>query len=239
MTHTHRSWGLGMNRLRTLPRTAAFALAMLGACTAPRIARAQDHEAPAAAAGPHDEPGAIDESIAHHAAPHVANWWTLGEAVKETPALGFLMITFLVFVAIIVVSARKPLTTYLETRSKDVQKAIDEARAAKEDAERRARAAEARYAALEQETARLKSDFETQGKAELERLVQVGKDAAARIAKDTEDTLAAETERSRSILRREAARLALEIAEQRIQRALTPDDDVRLQKSLVQDLGAA
>jgi F-type H+-transporting ATPase subunit b len=184
---------------------------------------------------------AAGHGLAHGAShaghePHVSNWWALGEDYKETPALGWLFITFFVFVGIIVVFGRKPLQVYLETRAKDVQKAIDEAKAAKEDAERRAREAEAKYAALEAETRRLKSDFEAQGKAELDRLVQVGKDASARIVRDAEDTINAETERARSVLRREAAKLALEIAEQRIQRALTPDDDARLQKALVQDL---
>lgn len=172
----------------------------------------------------------------HH--PHVSNWWGLGEQYKETPALGFLTITFFVFLTGLILLAKKPINIYLENRADTVKKAIEEARRAKDDAERRAREAEAKLAALDDEVRRLKGDFEAQGKAELERLEKVGREAAARIAKDAEDTIAAETERARQVLRAEAARLALETAEQRIRAAVTPDDDARLRQALVQHLQA-
>lgn len=189
-------------------------------------------QAPGGAGGAHG--GGHGE--VHH--PHVSNWWHFGDAYKETPALGWLAITFVVFVVGLIAVAKKPMNVFLENRADAVRKAIEEATRAKADAERRAREAEEKLAALDAEVRRMKSDFESQGKAELERLEKVGRDTAARIAKDAEDTIAAEVDRARTVLRAEAARLALESAEERIKAAVTADDDARLRQSLVQHLQA-
>ena len=61
---------------------------------------------------------------------------------------------------------------------------------------------------------------------------------AKKIAKDAEDTIGAEMERARETLRAEASRLALQLAEERIKQMLTPADDEKLKKTLIQDLAA-
>lgn len=171
-----------------------------------------------------------------HGEPHVANWWHVGAEYANTPALGLLIITFTIFVGALVMLVRPKLAVYLENRSDDVKRAIDEAKRARDAAEARAREAEQKLANLESEMQRLKADFEAQGKAELERIEKLAHDAAARIARDAEDTINAERERAQLALRAEAARLALELAEETIRGALTPEDDARLQRSLVAGL---
>ena len=128
-----------------------------------------------------------DEHVAH-----VANWWGMGEQFADKPALGWLTITFLIFSAILVGAIRKPLATYLETRADTVERAIAEATRARADAERRAREAEAKLAALDGEVRAMKADFETQGKAEAERIEKTATEMSAKIAKDAEDTINAE-----------------------------------------------
>ena len=167
------------------------------------------------------------------------NWWGLGKAYAEKPAIGFLGISFLVFAAGVIYFVRKPLASHLETRADTVKKAIEEATQAKLDAERRARDAEQKLANLDGEMQKLKAEFETQGKAEHARLEAAAHDASARIAKDAEDTITAEIERARQALQREAARLALKLAEERITAAVGNDDEVRLRGALVKDLGAS
>lgn len=183
---------------------------------------------------------ALAEGAAHGGEHHaeVKNWWGIGSEYAESPALGLLSITFVAFLAVLVIALKKPLAIYLENRADTVRKAIEEAKRAKEAAEARAREAEAKLAALDGEVRRLKSDFEAQGKAEAERLEKLAQDAAARIAKDAEDTIAAEAQRAQLLLQQEAARLALELAEERIRGALTGDDEMRLQKSLMDELRA-
>jgi len=174
----------------------------------------------------------------HHDEPHIANVWGLGEQYASTPALGWLSITFAIFVFGLVRAAKKPLQTHLLTRADTIERAMIEAKKAKEAAERRAKDAEQKLAALEGEVKKMQADFEAQGKAEADRIKSAAEDMAKKIAKDSEDTIAAEVERAREQLRAEASRLALQVAEERIKQMLTPADDEKLKKGLIQELSA-
>lgn len=176
------------------------------------------------------------EGAGGHHEPHISNVWGIGAQYAETPALGFLTITFLVFVLGLFFILRKPIAVLVENRSDAVRKAIEEAQRAKAAAEARAREAEAKLAALDSEMKKLRADFEVQGKAEMARIEKMAEETAVRIAKDAEDTIAAEADRARQTLRAEAARLALELAEEKIRGALSGDDDARLQKALIAGL---
>jgi F-type H+-transporting ATPase subunit b len=177
--------------------------------------------------------GAATDSA--HGEAHI-NWWGLGKEYAHAPALGLLFVTFFVFLFGLVFLLKMPLQVHLENRSDLVKKAIEEARRAKDAAEARARDAEQKLRDLDDEIQKMKRDFETQGKAEAERIEKVAHAAASRIQKDAEDTIAAERERAMQVLRAEAAKLALQLAEERIKGALTPTDDLRLQKTLVEHL---
>lgn len=194
-------------------------------------------------AAPHGEAAAahVGEHVAaagHHGAPHVSNWWGMGEQYADTPALGWLTITFLIFVSVLVFFARPALKRYLETRADVVEKAMAEARRAKEDAERRARDAEAKLAALSGEVDKMKAEFAAQGQLESQRIAATAAEMAKKIGKDAEDTIGAETQRAMEALRVEASRLALQIAEDRIKQMLSSADDERLKGSLLQGLSA-
>ena len=175
----------------------------------------------------------------HHEA-HLSdiNWFGMGEEFADKPAFVWMSVTFLIFVAILVTVARPALKTYLETRADTVERAIAEATRARQDAERRAREAEAKLAALDDEVRSMKADFEVQGKAEAERIEKAAVEMSKKIAKDAEDTIGAEVQRAREQLRAEASRLALQLAEERIKTMLSDADDARLKKSLINDLAA-
>ena len=52
-----------------------------------------------------------------HHEPHVANWWGMGEQYANTPALGWLTITFLIFVGVLVFFGRPAIKRHLNTRA--------------------------------------------------------------------------------------------------------------------------
>lgn len=188
---------------------------------------------------------ALAEGGGHHE-PHIANVWGVGPEFSATPAIGLLAITFVIFVVVLAFGIPKlgvpgvvpVLTKYLGTRADAIEQAMAEAKKAKEDAERRAKDAEHKLAALEGEVARMQADFEAQGKLEAERIHKAAGEMATKIAKDAEDTIAAELQRAREQLRAEASALALKLAEERIQKLLTPADDQKLKKSLIAELSA-
>lgn len=170
--------------------------------------------------------------------PHITNWFQLGSEYQNTPALGWLSFTFFTFAGMLVFWVRKPLGRYLATRSDSVSKALTEAKKAKEAAEARAAESAAKLSALEGEIEALKAEFRAQGEAELRRMEEAAKATAARINKDAEDTLQAETERARELLKAEGARIALQLAEERIRGAVADADHARLTQNFIQDLSA-
>jgi F-type H+-transporting ATPase subunit b len=171
-----------------------------------------------------------------HGEPHVANWFKLGSEHAEAPALGWLTVTFVIFVAIIVRSVRRPLNNFLEARAEDVKTALAEAKQAKEDAEAKAREYEDRLAKLDSEIASLKDEFRSRGEAEMKRLEAAGQKAAERVLRDAEDTVAAEFEKAQQALKLEASKIALELAEDRIRGALGDKDHARLETDFIQDV---
>jgi F-type H+-transporting ATPase subunit b len=172
----------------------------------------------------------------HHGAPHVANWWGLGSEWAHAPALGWLSITFLIFVALLYRAISKPLGNYIEHRSNEVKNALEEAAKAKAEAEARVREYEERLSKLDTELEELKSDFRVRGESEMKRLETAGKRASDRILKDAEDTIAAEFDKAQHSLKLEASRLALEVAEEKIRKAVVAADHQRLEKSFVADV---
>lgn len=209
-----------MNRAH-MRRAAFAAFAIASSLSVPALA----------AGGGHDAGGG-------HGEPHVANWWALGKEHADAPALGWMFVTFITFVVVLAVLLKKPLTVHLENRSDQVKRAIEEAKRAKDAAEARAKDAEEKLRSLDTEMARLRAEFESQGKLEAERIEKLARETAARIQKDAEDTIAAERDRAKIQLQQEAGRLALELAEARIKGALSAADDARLQRSLVDHLSS-
>lgn len=172
-----------------------------------------------------------------HHAPHVENWWgALSETNAEAPALGWMIVTFATFLAILYASVRRPLGTYLAARSDEVKKALEEAKQARAEAEAKAREYEERLANLDSEIDALKQDFRSRGEAEMRRLEQAGKHAAERIAKDAEDTIAAELDRAQQALKQEAAKVALELAEETVRGVIKTDDHKRLEQAFLADV---
>ena len=177
-------------------------------------------------------------AAAGHHPPHVANWWGLGSEHAGAPALGWLGLTWLLFMGVLVSWVRKPLRAYLETRSSEVRKALEEAQAAKAEAEARAAASEARLSQLDADIAALKDEFRAQGEAEMARLEEAAKASAERIAKDAQGTIEAEMEKAREVLKAEGAKLALELAEESVRGAAGAADHQRLYQSFLSDLSA-
>ena len=162
----------------------------------------------------------------------------MGEQYANTPALGWLTITFLIFVGVLVFFGRPAIKRHLETRADVVERAIAEARRAKEDAERRAADAEQKLAALAGEVEKMKGGFAAQGKLESERIAAAAEEMSKKIGRDAEDTITAEIERAKEALRLEASKLALQLAEERIKTMLSAADDDKLKQSLIQGLSA-
>jgi F-type H+-transporting ATPase subunit b len=220
--------------MRPLIKARFYALFTLVTMPSLALARgghggAKPDAAKTAAEGAHD---------AGHAEAHIANWWNVGADYSDSPALGLLAITFLIFAGGLIISVRGPLSNFLEARSRDIKNAIEEASRAKAEAEAKAAEYEKRLAALDTEIDSLRNDFEKQGQAERDRLEAAGKALAERIAADTEATVSAEIIRARETLHNDAAQGAVALAEKKVKELLAADDESNLTQGFVKSLSA-
>jgi F-type H+-transporting ATPase subunit b len=203
----------------------------------PALAETPGHGEGAAAHGaqPADghgaEAGHAADGAAHastgadaHAAPHHGPDWFI---------LGMQAANVVLFLAILVWAARRPVMDGLKNRSLSVRNQLEEARRLKAEADARAAEVEARLKALDADIARMKSDAEAESAAEAER-IRVRADAdAVRIQETAQRTIREEAQRARNELRGEAAQLAVQLARETLRRSVTAEDQERLAREFL------
>jgi len=167
---------------------------------------------------------------------HDLNFWHLGAAYKDAPAIGWLTITFLIFVYGCVHVIRKPLGLYLETRSKDIRRQIEEGKIAKLESEEKLRLYEERLKSLDQDIAQLRASFEEQAQAEKTQRALLIKEMETRVLKDADDAIVANFERSKNRLADEVVKRALSMAEETIATKKREQVDLLLQSAFIRDL---
>jgi len=138
------------------------------------------------------------------------NWWDFGNA--EAPALGWYIITFVIFVALLIHFVRKPLSIYLEARANDIKNAIDEAKKAKDEANAKMALYESRLAALDEEIAKLRSEFARRGEQEKASFEKSAAHLAQQITKEAEDNLVYEVRHALSTLKTNMADAVVALA---------------------------
>lgn len=164
------------------------------------------------------------------------NWWKLGSQYKENPALGWYIVSFVIFAAGLIFAISKPLGVYLETRAKDIKKAISEAAAAKDDAARRIAAYEKRLSTLDQEVLELRADFQEQGKKEQARLATEAEAISRQIIAETSEIIDAEVTRAKVSLKAEAAQLSVSLAKNELSSGKIGLDSLALNNKFLSDV---
>jgi len=167
-------------------------------------------------------------------AEHEINWWHLGPTYKDSPALGWLILTFCIFVYLIARMIHKPLALFLETRSKDIKRQIEEGKRAKAESEEKVRMYEEKLRSLGQEINRLKESFMEQAQAEKRERDQKLIEMEKRILQDADDSIRANFERTKNRLADEVVNKALAMAEETI--APNKNADAFLKTSFINDL---
>ena len=152
------------------------------------------------------------------------------------PGIGWKWANFLLLVAGLGYLVAKMLPPLFKSRTEEIQKGIAEARAIKLDADRRAAEVDARTAALGADIERFRIEAKAEMQQEGERIRQ---ETAAQIAR-LEHQAQQEIEMSGKIARRElksyAAKLSLDLAEQRVRERLDPKTEQGLVDAFIQDL---
>jgi F0F1-type ATP synthase membrane subunit b/b' len=133
----------------------------------------------------------------------------------------------------------KTLPPYFRSRTIDIQKGIAEAQALKADAEKRAAQMEARLAALGTEIEKFRTEAHSEMENEGKRIAE----ETARQMRRLEQQIQVEIETAAKNARRElkifAAKLSLDLAEQRIRTRLDASTEAGLIEDFVKDLEAS
>jgi len=138
------------------------------------------------------------------------------------------IVNFAIFALILVVFLRKPLKTYLQQRKELIEKSIREAQEAKELAQKALAEVEERLKLKDKEVEDIITSARSSGEREKERLIQEGERLKVKILKQTKINIDYEVRRAKEAIKAEAVEAAMEIAEEKIKKRLTKDDQEKL-----------
>lgn len=141
------------------------------------------------------------------------------------------IVNFAVLVTILVVFAGKPLKGFLRKRTELIEKTLQEAKEAKDNAAKALREVEERLKGKDKEIEEIIALSRAAGEKEREALIKEGERMSVRAVEQAKANIEFELERAKAAVRAEAVGLALELAEKKLGERLTPD----VQKKLLEE----
>lgn len=163
---------------------------------------------------------------------------------QSVPAQGegheklFDWINFIILIVVLVYFLRKPIAQFFSQRSGEIEKGLEEGRKALEAAQAQLAAAEEKMRHLEQDIAGLKETAAREIEAERARLRTESEREAERIRESARHTIDAATQAAKLELKEQAAREAINLAEQMIRQRLDEEGRARLVSRFIQGLRA-
>ncbi len=125
---------------------------------------------------------------------------------------------------------------FFAARSAGIRKDMENSLAQRQDAEARAADVDRRLANMEADIAALRGEGERSARAEAERMEQHTAAEIVKIQQHSEQEIASAGKAARMDLKRYAAELAVELAEQKVRARMTPDTQDALVQGFVRNL---
>jgi len=215
---------LNVGRLRTLALLAAgvlvfslFTLAQISSVSETPANPATQNAPANAAPNPSPEPNASEDETAqfkHSASVQLLSRIT-GLSLEGAYWLAVIL-NFAIVVGLIVWASKKNLPAMFRNRTASIQKSLEEARKASEDANRRLSEIESRLGHLDDEIHQMRVASEKEGAAEEERIKASAAEEARRISESASQEIAAAAKAARRELTTYAADLAVSLASKQI-----------------------
>ena len=158
----------------------------------------------------------------------------LGISVETAYWIAMFVNFAIIFIAIVMLM-KSQLPNYFRSRNEAIQRGIQEARAASDDAKRRLGDIEVRLSKLDAEVARIRASAETESAAEEARIRAVAESDVRRILESAEQEIDAASRQARRDLKSLAAGLAVDLAERKLQVDQATDES--LVRNFVAQLG--
>lgn len=144
---------------------------------------------------------------------------------------------FVVLVGLLAFFISKPIRNGLVARREGLEKSLRDAETARSEAEARFAEYDAKLSKAAQEIVDICAGIRREGEIERDRIVANAREVAEKIKAEAERTAESEIMRARAELRREAAKLAIELAEELLKKNFTADDHERLVSEYMQKVG--
>ncbi|MBE7415507.1 MAG: ATP synthase F0 subunit B [Deltaproteobacteria bacterium] len=130
----------------------------------------------------------------------------------------------------------KVVNKLLDKRSSEIKTAIEEAQAAKDEAERKAAEYRAKLGLLDARIAEIHNELRAEGESERERIIAEAGKSAERLKEQAKAAAEQEIKKAKIEIREEAARAAVGLAEEILKKEFTPADQDRLVKGYLNNL---
>lgn len=144
---------------------------------------------------------------------------------------------FALLVGLLVYFLRKPIREGLTSRREGIAKTLADAEAAKQAAEAKFREYSEKLAKATEEIAHITASIHREGELEREKILAAAKEMAVKIEQEAENKASGVVAKARTELREEAARLAVELAEDMLKKQVSADDQKRLVNEYMQKMG--
>lgn len=148
-----------------------------------------------------------------------------GIPLKE---IGLHAFNFLLLIGLLVYLLRTPVRDFLNTRSAQVRKELEDADKQRSDAEARYKAIQSKLAHFEEELTSMKADGVADAEREAQQTAERAVRDAAHLKETAERAIREETAMARNTLRRDAVDLAVKLAEESLRSQLGPADQQQL-----------
>ena len=146
-------------------------------------------------------------------------------------------VNFILLMIVLTKLLYKPLVAKMEERTQAIKKSLDEAQAARAEAQRERQEHAAKIQAAHAEAQAIRSAALKEAADEQRRLIQSAREEADRLVVAAKAELAQDVQRARQDLRQEVSNLAIEVAERLIRKSLHDEDHRRIVDDAISRLG--
>ena len=162
---------------------------------------------------------------------HVSPWW-------DYPGLElWKFVNLFLFVGLMIYFLKRPLTNALAARRESIKMQLIEAQQERDAAVAKLAEVQARLGRLESEVALIQQHSQSEAEAERERIMRETEQEIQKLRDQAQREIVGAGKVARHDLRRFAAQQSVQLAEEMIRRDIRSDDDARLIKLNVEQLG--
>jgi F-type H+-transporting ATPase subunit b len=144
---------------------------------------------------------------------------------------------FALMVGLLAYFVTKPIRKGLKGRTEEIEKSLADAQVSKEAAEAKHLEYSEKLAKATDEIAGITDAIRREGELERDKIIAAAKDMAVKIEQEAENKASGVVAKARIELREEAARLAVELAEDMLRKQVSADDQKRLVDEYMQKVG--